>query len=130
MSESIRDMDAVITWVDGNDPKHRKKWKKHKKKNRNVDNELLTGRDKTRFVNKGELQYCLYSIRKFAQWIRKIFLVTDNQIPVFIDEEFIKEHNVIIVNHHTIFESYEWALPTFNSRTLELMNDIGVHFDE
>ena len=132
MSESVRGIDAVITWVDVNDPKHRKKWKKHKKKNRNIDNELITGRDKTRFVNNGELQYCLCSIRKFAPWIRKIFLITDNQIPDFVDDEFIKDHNLSIINHKTIFKSYEWALPTFNSRTLESMlwrvPDLSNHF--
>lgn len=132
MSESVRDIDAVITWVDGNDPNHRKKWKEHKKKNRNIDNELLTGRDKTRFINNGELKYCLCSIRKFAPWIRKIYLITDNQTPDFADEEFIKEHNLNIIDHQTIFESYEWALPTFNSRTLESMlwriPDLSNHF--
>lgn len=121
MSESVRDIDAVITWVDGNEPNHRKKWNKHKRKNPNIDNELLTGRDMTRFVNNGELRYCLCSIRKFAPWIRKIYLVTDNQIPEFADDTFIKEHNLNIIDHKTIFESYEWALPTFNSRTLESM---------
>lgn len=132
MSESVRDIDAVITWVDGNEPNHRKKWKKHLKKNRNIDNELLSGRDKTRFVNNGELKYCLRSIRKFAPWIRKIYLITDNQTPGFADEEFIKEHNLSIVDHKAIFESYEWALPTFNSRTLESMlwriPDLSNHF--
>lgn len=121
MSESVRDIDAVITWVDGNDPGYRKKWKKHKKKNLNIDNELSTGRDKTRFIDNGELKYCLCSIRKFAPWIRNIYLISDNQTPEFVDEKFIKEFNLQIIDHQTIFEPYEWALPTFNSRTLESM---------
>tara|TARA_R100001143_G_scaffold63581_1_gene72420 strand:- start:26706 stop:27707 length:1002 start_codon:yes stop_codon:yes gene_type:complete len=132
MSESVRDIDAVITWVDGNEPNHRKKWNQHKKENRNIDNELLTGRDKTRFINNGELKYCLSSIRKFAPWIRKIYVVTDDQIPEFVNEEFISEHNLSIIDHKTIFKSYEWALPTFNSRTLESMlwriPDLSTHF--
>lgn len=121
MNKSVRDIDAVITWVDVSDPDHRKKWKKYKKKNLSADNELATGRDKTRFVDNGELLYCLYSIRKFAPWIRKIHLITDNQVPDFVDDKFRIENNVHIVDHRTIFDSFEWALPTFNSRTLESM---------
>ncbi len=132
MAESVQDVDAVITWVDGSDPDHRKKWKKYKKKNPSADNELSTGRDKTRFVDNGELEYCLCSIRKFAPWIRKIYLITDNQRPDFLDEPFRVENNVSIVDHQTIFDTYEWALPTFNSRTLESMlwriPDLSNHF--
>lgn len=132
MTESVLVVDAVITWVDVNDSDHRKKWKKYKKRNQNTVNELSTGRDKTRFVNNGELEYCLHSIRKFAPWIRKIFLITDNQTPEFIDDNFKAENNITIVDHKTIFESFEWALPTFNSRTLESMlwriPEIANHF--
>ena len=132
MTESERNVDAVITWVDVNDSGHRKKWKKFKNRNQHTDNELSTGRDITRFVNNGELEYCIYSIRKFAPWIRKIYLITDNQTPEFIDDLFKQEYNVSVVDHKTIFETYEWALPTFNSRTLESMiwriPDLANHF--
>lgn len=132
MSESVCDIDAVVTWVDGNDPNHQKKLRKYKKENRNIENELLTGRDKTRFIDNGELKYCLCSIRKFTPWIRNIYLITDNQTPGFADEKFVKENNLIIIDHKTIFESFEWALPTFNTRSIESMlwriPDLSNHF--
>ncbi len=113
-------IDAVITWVDGNDPVHRQK--RLKALNRDAiqsDKPLLTGKDKTRFVDNNEISYCIHSIRTFAPWIRNIYLVTDDQTPDFLTLEYRTENRIIIVDHKEIFASYEWALPTFNSRTIE-----------
>lgn len=152
-------IDAVITWVDGNDPKliqKRKetlekhgsliKWeeiksrkdlqKQYGKNNpsgkvaesdfENVDNssfsparEVATGRDLTRFIDNNELYYCIRSIRAFAPWIRRIFVVTDDQTPSFLTPEYCNKHNIRIVDHTEVFAGYEWALPTFNTRTIE-----------
>lgn len=119
MSESSH-IDAVITWIDGSDPKHRKKRLKALGKEEDPpENQLPTGKDKTRFVDNGELKYCIASIRKFAPWIRKIHILTDNQTPDFLSQEVMDKLNIHIVDHKEIFRRYEWALPTFNSRTIE-----------
>jgi hypothetical protein len=113
-------IDAVIAWVDGNDPVHRQK--RLKALNRDAilsDNPLPTGKDKTRFVDNGELKYCIASIRKFAPWIRNIYLVTDNQTPDFLTEALMNTYGVQIIDHRDIFKGFEWALPTFNTRTIE-----------
>src|SRR5690606_5700640 len=55
------------------------------------------------------------SIRKFMPWIRKIYLVTDQQRPGFLDEYECERLGVEILDHSVIFSRYEWALPTFNS---------------
>lgn len=111
-------IDAVITWVDGNDETHRHK--------RAVElagaggvNEVYSGRDNTRFLESGELAYCLRSIRQFAPWIRTIHLITDNQTPDFLTPEICERYRINIVDHRDIFSGYEWALPTFNSRSIE-----------
>jgi len=120
MADTSQQIDAVITWLDGNDEKHReKRLKTLQKEAIKRENELTTGRDKTRFIDNGELKYCISSIKKFAPWIRKIHLVTDNQVPEFLTDEMQEKLNVNIVDHRDIFETYEWALPTFNSRTIE-----------
>jgi hypothetical protein len=113
-------IDAVITWVNGDDEDHRIK-RLNALANRAGDfkNELISGRDKTRFLDNGELEYCIHSIHKFAPWIRKIHLVTDNQVPEFLTPDQRSKYNVNIVDHEEIFESYDWALPTFNTRTIE-----------
>lgn len=120
---SQENIDIVITWVDGNDPEHKQKkrqaLKKLKQDEEKKKSALLTGWDKTRFQDNGELYYCLQSIKKFAPWVRKVHLVTDNQIPDFLTETMKEDLKLNIVDHRDIFEGYEAALPTFNARTIE-----------
>ena len=71
-------IDAVITWVDGNDPAHREKRKRH------AEPGMLKADDvagETRFVNVGEIAWCVASLNRFASWINKIYIVTDAQDP-------------------------------------------------
>lgn len=114
---SLFPIDAVITWVDGDDPRHRAKrmaYMTDKKENTLID---IAG--ETRYRQVGEIDYCIASINRFAPWIRKIFIVTDEQNPHA--EEFIKSNfpdrqiPMEIVDHKTIFKGYEQYLPTFNS---------------
>ena len=113
-------IDAVITWVDGNDEQHQKKrLKVLEEETGAIRNELKTGRDPTRFMDNGELYFCIQSIRTFLPWIRTIHLVTDNQRPGFLTPELQKNYNIRIVDHKKVLASYEWALPVFNSRTIE-----------
>ena len=113
-------IDAVITWVDGREENHKKERKKAlKKTDLEAEKEIVTGHDKTRFYDNGEIKYCIYSIRKYAPWIRKIFLVTDNQRPSFLTPELAEDLNVELVDHKIIFRGYESVLPTFNTRTIE-----------
>ncbi|MCH8494768.1 MAG: Stealth CR1 domain-containing protein [Balneolales bacterium] len=113
-------IDAVITWVDGDDPAHQHKRGLFAEESvSDSDSLLLTGNDETRFIDNGEIRFTILSIRKFAPWIRTIHIVTDHQIPGFLTEDVRKKLGVNIVYHTHLFEGYEWALPTFNSRTLE-----------
>jgi len=113
-------IDAVITWVDGNDPNHKVKLEKalggrSRKK--------IPGADNTRFGNANELKYCLLSILTFAPFIRKVFIVTDEQDPEvgpYIKKYFPERmEDIRIVDHKEIFRGYERFLPTFNSRSIE-----------
>lgn len=104
-------VDIVYLWCDSSD----KKWQEKKKK------ELGVGRyyDKDsvsdcRFINTNELKYSLRSVEKFAPWIRNIIIVTDNQIPDWLD---ISNSKIRIVNHADILP--EDALPTFNASAIE-----------
>lgn len=111
-------IDAVITWVDGQDPKH------IKKRHAALKSEAITtqeGIDVTRFDQYNELTYCIHSIFKFAPWIRTIFIVTDDQVPPIMEELRGSEYEkrVVLVDHTQIFEGFEQYLPTFNSLTIE-----------
>ena len=128
-------IDAVVTWVDGSDPAHRKKREKTLRmlgKTGPGSATIPAGTDPTRFTDNGEIRWCLHSIRKFAPWIRHIHLVTDNQVPAFLTHEKQKELGVRIVDHTEIFRGYEWALPTFNSYAIETVlwriNDLSDRF--
>lgn len=107
-------IDAVITWVDGNDPVLNAKRTKYM----NGDSTLLAKdiAGTTRYVERGEIHWCVRSINKFMPWIRKIFIVTDGQDPK------VESHIPIeIIDHKIIFHGYEQYLPTFNSLSIEAM---------
>lgn len=113
-------IDAVIAWVDGSDPVHKAKRAAALQKLREKsDLPIAAGIANTRFHDNGELRYCIASIKKFAPWIRTIYIITDNQVPRFRNENFLQGLDIRIVDHKDIFRSYEWALPTFNSITIE-----------
>lgn len=117
MNQSI---DAVITWVDGADSVH----------NAKVNHALTTlgfiprSAASTRFASLGEIFQCVRSIHKFAPFIRKIFIVTDNQRPNFESQQgFDKEllDKIQIIDHQEIFRDHLDLLPTFNSRSIEAL---------
>lgn len=115
-------IDAVITWVDGDDPKHRAKRMKFGNPNI-LESEDVAG--STRFNSMGEIFYCVASLNRFAPWLHKIYIVTDEQDPTlepFLNEYFPEGYIPIeIVDHKTIFRGYERYLPTFNSISIETM---------
>lgn len=99
------DIDLVYLWVDGSD----RKWLK--KKQGFLDKKINTV---GRYQNNEELKYSLRSIEKHIPWVRKIFIVTDNQTPSFLDTNHSKiqiiDHSEIIPNEY---------LPSFNSSVIE-----------
>ncbi len=119
-SEEIGPIDVVIAWVDGNDPKHRRKMETILG---GKSREKIPGADNTRFGNVNELKYSLLSIFTFASFVRKVFIVTDEQDPQvapYINTYFPERlSDIRIVDHKEIFRGYEKFLPTFNSRSIE-----------
>lgn len=113
-------VDAVVTWVDGADPAHaRKRAMVLGQGAASASSTIPAGVDGTRFEDNNEIEYCLRSIRRFAPWVRTIFLVTDEQRPRFLTEELRLQLGVQIVDHRDIFAGHEGVLPTFNSLSIE-----------
>lgn len=110
-------IDAVITWVDGSDPKHAKKLEDYLQ---SIGGARPKSASKTRFHHAGELDYCVTSLLKFAPWIRTIFIVTDDQQPELM--QVVKgtslEARIKVIDHKIIFQGYESALPSFNSMAI------------
>ncbi|MCH8553483.1 MAG: Stealth CR1 domain-containing protein [Natronospirillum sp.] len=109
-------IDAVITWVDGDDPAHREKLNRYL--------ETLGYRPRmagaTRFREVGEFAYCIASLLRFAPWLRRIHIITDGQTPAFWSalQQTEFADRVCLVDHQAVFAGYEHCLPTFNARTL------------
>lgn len=103
-------VDMVYLWVNGNDPEWREKKKKFSKEKYSD-----VGMDSNaRYSDNGELKYSLRSVEKHAPWIRNIFIVTDNQVPEWLD---LNNEKVKIIDHSQILPPE--AIPTFNSCVIE-----------
>ena len=122
MYDNMVPIDVVITWVDGDDISHREKRRKYASADE-LTNDDIGG--EIRYKSVGEIRYCLDSILRFAPFVRKIFIVTDNQNPQlddFIEAEFPdRTAEIVIIDHKIIFEGYESYLPVFNSLAIETM---------
>ena len=117
------EVDAVITWVDGSDPAHEQKRDHYLTQARAQSQAPLhdNGTNPHRWVCSDELNFCVRSIANHAPWVRRIWIVTDSQIPVLapLPDEFAAK--ISIVDHREIFVGHEDALPTFNSLSIETM---------
>lgn len=104
------DVDLVYLWVDGNDPV----WQAKHNALIGKTEESSPINCKGRYANNDELKYSLRSVETYAPWIRKIFIVTDNQVPAWLDTSNPK---VRIVDHKEIMPAE--SLPCFNSCLIE-----------
>ena len=104
-------IDIVYTWVNDKD----KEWEEKKNKYMKASNiPIDDANSKCRYVNNNELMYSLRSVEKFAPWINRIFIVTDNQIPEWLD---VSHPKIKIIDHKEIIPND--CLPTYNSIAIE-----------
>lgn len=119
----MMDVDLVYLWVDGNDPVWRAK-RNAFTGNVSENTEISC---EGRYANNDELKYSLRSVEMYAPWIRKIFIVTDNQVPDWLDTS---NPRIQIVDHTEIMPAE--SLPCFNSSVIEhflyLIPGLAEHF--
>lgn len=106
-------IDVVFTWVNNQDNHWQNKYQLHAKNNYQTIG--LYADNSARFENHNELFYSVYSVLKYLTWVNKIFIVTDNQIPSWLNE--LNSPKIIIIDHSQIID--ERFLPTFNSHVIE-----------
>ncbi len=109
-------IDAVITWVDGADPAHRKSRETWQAQAPDAGENATNPH---RWACSDELRYCLTSIANHAPWIGRIWIVTDAQVPNLAGLPAALRARISIVDHRTLFAGHEDALPTFNSLAIE-----------
>ena len=110
MKSDTPSIDLVYLWVDGNDPKWQAK--RNAFFGRKVENS--SSNFNGRYVNNDELKFSLRSVERYAPWIRKVFIVTDNQKPKWLD---ISNPKIQIIDQNDILP--DKSLPCFNSNVLE-----------
>jgi hypothetical protein len=117
--ESVIPIDMVFTYVDGNDPIHVEKRNLYKPSQPVVAlSEKIsdTGDSDIRFRDVGEISFGVNSVLKYLPWIRKVFIVTDDQrTPV--SKQLLNSGRVLIIDHREFIPSR--YLPTFNNKTIE-----------
>lgn len=110
MSINNLEIDLVYLWVDGNDPE----WIKKKISITGSLNDATEANCKGRYLDNNELKYSLRSVELYAPWIRKIFIVTDDQQPEWLNTNHPK---INIINHSEIL--VKEAIPCFNAIVIE-----------
>ena len=110
MKSDTPSIDLVYLWVDGNDPEWQAK--RNAFFGRKVENS--SSNFNGRYVNNDELKFSLRSVERYAPWIRKVFIVTDNQKPKWLD---ISNPKIQIIDQNDILP--DKSLPCFNSNVLE-----------
>jgi len=124
----IPTIDIVYTWVNGSDPRHKQALRDTKRLLKGEQAIICNSTQKegennctkdeetaSRFVDNHELMYSLRSIEKFAPWVRHIFLVTNGQVPYWLN---LTHPKISVVTHEDIFMNKS-HLPTFSSPAIE-----------
>ncbi|GGJ41666.1 stealth family protein [Streptomyces brasiliensis] len=105
-------IDVVYTWVDGDDPVMAVKRRAHQDVSDNGIAPRETGA--SRYTSHDELRYALRSLEMYAAFVRHVYLVTDSQLPVWLDP---RAKGLTVVDHRDILPPD--ALPVFNSHAIE-----------
>lgn len=115
-------VDIVVLWVDGNDPK----WQSEKRKYIPKD-VLAKNVSANRFRDWDVMQYWFRAVETYMPWVRTIHFVTYGHLPGFLKTDHPKLH---IVRHEEFMPND--ALPCFSSPALEAniwrIHDLADHF--
>lgn len=107
-------VDVVFTWVNNTDSAWRERYQQASRQPMNNDIGLYAN-DNARFDNHNELYYSIHGVLQHLEWVRHIFIVTDNQTPDWFSS--LRSEKISIIDHRQIID--EKYLPTFNSHVIE-----------
>lgn len=118
-------IDAVYLWVDGGDAAWQNRKAEHQPKKQDSYGDQAAG--VYRFRNSNELKYAVRSLKQNAPWIRKVWIVTDCQVPTWLKEG---HPNVEVVDHRDFIPKE--SRPTFSSHViashLHRIKGVAEHF--
>lgn len=110
-------IDFVITWVDGSDPRWaaKKNQYKNKKSAGSSEEKISEDKEKVRYRDWGLLPFLFRGIEQYAPWVNRVYLVTDEQAPAWLNRECPK---LTLVDHKDFIPGE--YLPAFSANVIEL----------
>ncbi|WP_061588746.1 Stealth CR1 domain-containing protein [Streptococcus oralis] len=104
-------IDFVVTWVDGGDPIWQAKKAKYSGA---VDTSKNSMNSVKAYRDWGTFKYWFRGVEKFAPWVNKVYLVTDQQKPSWLE---LNSEKLVLVDHTEIIcNDY---LPVFSANPIE-----------
>lgn len=121
------EVDVVYTWVNHLDPDWQAMYKKAVNDGKVPNDSHSSVNDIARFQNRNEIQHSISSLRMYAPWVRKIFIVTNCSLPKWAEDD----RQIVRIDHKDIFPNSS-DLPTFNAFAIEaclhLIPGLSEHF--
>jgi hypothetical protein len=109
-------VDAVWTWVNGSDPVWQRIKQQYDPPPRTLFGRRVSKSIGNKYREHDELRFSLRSIWMNAPWIRNLIIVTDGQVPYWLD---CTHPRVRVVDHRELFDDPTTQLPTYNSLAIE-----------
>ena len=103
-------IDFVVIWVDGND----QDWQKNKDNYLALEKGTVDGSSK-RYRDFGLLKYLFRGFEEFAPWVNKVYLVTNGQIPSWVN---LDAEKLVWIKHEDYIANE--FLPVFSANPIEL----------
>lgn len=104
-------IDFVVLWCDSSDSKWLEEMAFWKEK---ISGEKVDI-DADRYRDWGIFKYWFRAVEKYAPWVRKVHLVTNGQVPDFLD---LSNSKIQLVVHKDYMKAS--SIPTFNSHAIEM----------
>ena len=108
----MQPIDMVYCWCDGDDSAFKARKNSYLRRERNEHDKDFVGNH--RFVDNEELKYSLRSLEMYAPWIHHVYIVTDRQVPKWLNSN---NRRISIVDHSEIMPPN--IIPCFNSIVIE-----------
>lgn len=103
-----RPVDAVLLWVDGDDPAWRREFDAARQRESSDASPI-------RYRDWETLRYWFRAVERFAPWLRTVHFITWGHLPPWLDTSHPRLH---VVDHRDYIPAD--YLPTFNSNVIEL----------
>ena len=104
-------IDFVVIWVDGGDPVWQAKKAEYSK---SIDTSKKSMNSIKAYRDWGTFKYWFRGVEKFAPWVNKVYLVTDQQKPSWLN---IASEKLVLVDHSDIIRKD--YLPVFSANPIE-----------